>query len=293
MINLEGLRTWGGLAGASLQDADVVVAGIAYDGSAVYRKGAANAPVRIRQLSAVMPPVTETGKLLTRLQLHDLGDLDLDGDVERGWQAAADRLAEVPARALLTVLGGDHCSTIPIVAAQARRHPGLAVVWIDAHPDLCDFSRGGRWTCGCALRRALEVACIEPASAAIVGGRDFDPEEVDFMATNRMLSLTSAQVAEDVRAAGRAVAEWAAARPLHISFDIDFLDPAYAPGTEIPSAGGFSTRQALDLLHTIAAGSNLVGFDIAEVSPPADCSDITSLAALKLLFEFWGLPAGF
>jgi agmatinase len=288
MINLEGLRMWGGLGGAALENADAVVVGIAYDGSAVYRKGAAAAPGRIRQLSAVMPPVTETGKLLT-LRLHDLGDLDLGGDVERGWPDAADRLANVPQQALLTVLGGDHCSTIPILAAQARRHAGLAVVWVDAHPDLCDFSRGGRWTCGCALRRALEVAQLDPSSAAVVGGRDFDPEEVEFMTGNGMLSLTSAQVAEDVRAAGRAVAAWAAGRPLHISFDIDFLDPAYAPGTEIPSAGGFSTRQALDLLRAVAGASNVVGFDIAEVSPPADNSDITSLAALKLLFEFWGL----
>jgi agmatinase len=288
MINLEGLRMWGGLGGAALENADAVVVGIAYDGSAGYRKGAAAAPGRIRQLSAVMPPVTETGKLLT-LRLHDLGDLDLGGDVERGWPDAADRLANVPQQALLTVLGGDHCSTIPILAAQARRHAGLAVVWVDAHPDLCDFSRGGRWTCGCALRRALEVAQLDPSSAAVVGGRDFDPEEVEFMTGNGMLSLTSAQVAEDVRAAGRAVAAWAAGRPLHISFDIDFLDPAYAPGTEIPSAGGFSTRQALDLLRAVAGASNVVGFDIAEVSPPADNSDITSLAALKLLFEFWGL----
>jgi agmatinase len=133
---------------------------------------------------------------------------------------------------------------------------------------------------------------MEPSSAAIVGGRDFDPEEVEFITANRMLSLTAAQVAKDVGGAGRAVAEWAAGRPLHVSFDIDFLDPAYAPGTEIPSAGGFSTRQALDLLHGIAAGATLVGLDIAEVSPPADSSDITSLAALKLLFEVWGLLAG-
>jgi arginase family enzyme len=106
-----------------------------------------------------------------------------------------------------------------------------------------------------------------------------------------MLLLTAAQVAEDVRAAGRKVSAWAAGRPLHLSFDIDFLDPAYAPGTEIPSAGGFTTRQALDLLAAIAAGSTLVGLDVAEVSPPADSSDITSLAALKLLFEFWGYAA--
>jgi agmatinase len=100
--------------------------------------------------------------------------------------------------------------------------------------------------------------------------------------------LTAAEVAEDPAAAGRKVAAWAGARPLHVSFDIDFLDPAYAPGTEIPSAGGLTTRQALTLLAAIAAGSSLVGLDVAEVSPPADTADITSLAALKIIFEFWG-----
>jgi arginase family enzyme len=74
-----------------------------------------------------------------------------------------------------------------------------------------------------------------------------------------------------------------------VSFDIDVLDPAFAPGTEIASAGGLSTRQALDLLASVAAGSRLVGFDVMEVSPPLDQSDITSLAALKLIFEFWGM----
>jgi agmatinase len=289
MINLDGLKPWGGLGGAPLDEADVVLAGIPYDGSAVYRKGAAEAPARIRQLSAVMPPVSERGRRLQGLSLHDLGDLAVGPAIESGWKHVADRLAAVPPRALLTVLGGDHCATIPVLAAQARRHPGLAVVWVDAHPDLCDFSRGGRWTCGCALRRGLELAGIDPASAAIVGGRDFDAEEVEFIERNEVLLLTSAQVAADVRAAGAAIAEWAGERPLHVSFDIDFLDPAFAPGTEIPSAGGFSTRQALDLLRAMAASTRVVGFDVAEVSPPADRADITTLAALKLMFEFWSL----
>ena len=288
MINLEGLRTWAGLAGASLEDADVVVAGIPYDGSAVYRKGAAAAPGRVRRLSAVMPPVTESGRLLTGLRVHDLGDLPVGPDIEHGWPDVTTRLLAAPARSVVTVIGGDHCSTIPILAAQARRHPGLAVLWVDAHPDLCDSSRGSRWSCGCALRRGLEAAGMEAGSAAIVGGRDFDPEELDFIRANDMLLLTAAQVADDPRLAGRRIVDWAARRPLHVSFDIDFLDPAYAPGTEIPSAGGPSTRQALSLLAEIADGSRLVGLDVAEVSPPADSADITSLAALKLIFEFWG-----
>ncbi len=193
-MNLAGLRPWGGLGGSPLSSADIVVAGIPYDGSAVYRKGAALAPMRIRDLSAVMPPVTEDARPLDGLKVHDLGDLDAGEEIESGWSKVADSLAALPQSALLTVLGGDHCTAIATLAAQA-----------------------------------------------------------------------------------------------HVSFDIDALDPAFAPGTEIPSGGGLSTRQALDFLRIATAGSKLVGLDMVEVSPPFDHGDITTLAALKVIFEFWGL----
>ncbi len=288
MMDLTGLLPWAGLAGASLAEADVVIGGIPYDGSAVYRKGAARAPGRIRGLSPVMPPVTEDGRHLGGMAVHDLGDLDVGPAIETGWQHAADLLAAIPDHALLTMMGGDHCSTIPIVAAQARRHPGLRVLWVDAHPDLCDFSRGGAWTCGCALRRALEVAGLAPGAAAVAGGRDYDLEELDFIRDNGMLLISSAELARDPAIAGRRVAEWTAGMPLHVSFDIDVLDPAAAPGTEIPSSGGLTTRQALDFLAALAAEASLVGLDVTEVAPPVDHNDVTSLAALKVIFEFWG-----
>ncbi len=287
-MNLDGLRAWGGLAGQPLEVADVVIAGIPYDGSAVYRKGAALAPMRLRELSAVMPPVTEDARPLAGLKVHDLGDIDAGPDIEAGWPSVAERLATVPATALLTVLGGDHCTAISTLAAQARRHPDLAVLWVDAHPDLCDFSRGGRWTCGCALRRALEVSSIGPARVVIAGGRDYDPEELEFIRTRGMLLVSASELAGDSGSA-RMVADALDGKSLHVSFDIDALDPAYAPGTEIPSAGGLSTRQALDFLRIAAAGSKLVGLDIVEVSPPFDHGDITTLAALKVIFELWGL----
>src|SRR5437764_12410192 len=163
-MNLTGLNPWAGLAGAPLVDADVAVGGLPYDGSAVYRRGAAKAPARIRALSPVMPPVSETGRRLLGMAVHDLGDIEVGPAIEDGWQPVADRLAAIPSRTLLTMMGGDHCATIPIVAAQARRHEGLKVLWVDAHPDLCDFSRGSGWSCGCALRRALEVAGLAPGA---------------------------------------------------------------------------------------------------------------------------------
>ena len=287
-MNLEGLRPWGGLAGAALEEADVVVAGIPYDGSATYRKGAALAPERVRRLSAVMPPMTEDGRSLRELKVHDLGNLDPGPEIEHGWQGVAERLAALPTGAILTVVGGDHCAMIPVLAAQARRHPGLRLVWVDAHPDLCNFSRGGSWTCGCALRRGLEAAQLSPADLMLAGPRDFDPEEVDYASGQDLTRIWSAELARDPIAAGRRLGEVAGGHPLHISFDIDVLDPAFAPGTEIPSGGGISTRQALDFLAGLAEGSRLVGLDVAEVAPNLDQNDITSLAALKLIFEFWG-----
>jgi agmatinase len=287
-MNLAGLQSWGGLAGATRESAAAVVAGIPYDGSAVYRKGAAAAPARIRELSSVMPPVTEDAASLLGLAVDDIGDFDAGPSIESGWRAIAERLANIPPAAVLTVIGGDHCAAIPVLAAQVRRHPDLRVAWIDAHPDLCDFSRGGAWTCGCALRRALEVAAIDPDRVAFAGGRDYDLEEVKFIADHRQLMIGARELAADPEGAGRRLGRKLAGGPVHASFDIDVLDPAFAPGTEIPSAGGISTRAALDLLRGLGQEVELVGLDVMEVAPPLDHNDVTSLAALKLIFEFWG-----
>jgi agmatinase len=288
-MNLEGLRPWGGLTGGSAESADVVVTGIAYDGSAVYRKGAALAPQRIRSLSAAMPPVTEDGRLLTGMRVHDLGDLDAGADIEVGWSKASEQLSRVPLDAFLTVLGGDHCTAISTLSAQVKRHPDVGVLWVDAHPDLCDFSRGGRWTCGCALRRALDVSGLDPTRVVIAGGRDYDPEELEFIAGNGILLVSAQELAGAPVQSAEKIADRLAGGRVHVSFDIDVLDPAFAPGTEIPSSGGLSTRQALDLLRTATQRATLVGLDVVEVSPPFDNGDITTFAALKLIFEVWGM----
>jgi agmatinase len=287
VIDVTGLPVWGGLREASAAEASVVVAGIPYDRSAVYRSGAAEAPAVIRRLSAVMPPVDERGRHLDDLTLHDLGDLDLGTSVEHGWPAVADHLAAVPPGTFLTVVGGDHCSVIPVLAAQARRHADLAVLWVDAHPDLCDVSRGGRWTVGCALRRAIELGGLDPRSIVLAGSRDFDAEEVVYARERGVVVVTAAELASEPAAAISRVTRALQGRRLHVSFDIDVLDPAFAPGTEVPSAGGLTTREALRLLETATRLSRPVGLDVCEVSPPLDQAGVTSLAALKVIFETW------
>ncbi len=287
MIDVTGLPVWGGLPAASPEEAAVVVAGIPYDRSAVYRGGAAEAPAAIRRLSAVMPPLDERGRHLGHLTMHDLGDLDLGRSVEQGWRAAADRLAAVPPGAFLTVLGGDHCSVIPVIVAQRRRHADVAVLWVDAHPDLCDSSRGGRWTVGCALRRAVELSGLDPRSIVMAGCRDFDAEEVAYIREQGVVMVTAAELAVEPTVAGARLASAVQGRRLHVSFDIDVLDPAFAPGTEVPSAGGLTTREALRLLEITTRLALPVGLDVCEVSPPLDQADVTSLAALKVIFETW------
>src|SRR5258708_2751560 len=243
-MNLDGLRPWAGLAGGSLESADVVVVGIPYDGSAVYRKGAALAPERIRSLSAAMPPVTEDGQVLQGLRVHDMGDLDPGPDIGEGWMRVAERLTAVPLTSLLTVLGGDHCTAIATIAAQARRHPDMQILWIDAHPDLCDFSRGGRWTCGCAMRRALEVSSIDPARVVIAGGRDYDPEEVEFIRATGILLVSARDLASDPAAAALAIGDRLAGKKVHVSFDIDAPPPPYPPRTQLPTAARLCTPHA-------------------------------------------------
>jgi agmatinase len=233
--------------------------------------------------------VTEDGRLLTGLEVADMGDLEVGPDIEAGWSEVAQRLSRVAPSAFLTVLGGDHCTFISTLAAQVKRHPGLAVLWVDAHPDLCDYSRGGRWTCGCALRRALDVSGLDPARVVIAAGRDYDPEELEFIAAKGMLLVSAQELARDPVGSAARIADRLAGQMVHVSFDIDALDPAFAPGTEIPSSGGLSTRQALDLLATATERATVVGFDIVEVSPPFDNGDITTFAALKLIFEIWGM----
>lgn len=139
------------------------------------------------------------------------------------------------------------------------------------------------------MRRALEEAGIAPANVVIAGGRDFDPEEVEFIKDNGMLLVSSAEIARDLPGAAHKIADRLAGAKVHISLDIDVLDPAFAPGTEIPSGGGLSTRQAIELIRGAAERSTLVGLDVVEVSPPLDPTDITVFAALKLIFETWGM----
>ena len=135
------------------------------------------------------------------------------------------------------------------------------------------------------MRRALESSGIEPSHVVIAGGRDFDTEELEFIAGKGVLLVTAADLAHDFAGSMQKVATRLRGNKVHISFDIDTLDPAFAPGTEIPSSGGLSTREALDLLRAATDHSEIVGMDVVEVSPPYDHAEITAQNANRCILE--------
>ena len=291
-FNTAGLQPWGGLKPPSAGSRpDVRILGVPMDRGSVYRPGAAKAPAELRKLSAIFAPVSEHAELFDTVTVQDDGDLTLvDGDMGANVDAVAAEIGKTPEGTLPIVLGGDHTTVSPTLIAQQRRLNGrLSILYIDAHPDLNDSSRHSRWSNGCALRRGLELGQIDPRKVTLLGCRDYDWEEVEFI---RKMGVTLVTAATAHRWTGIQLADEVGSRigsdALHISLDIDSLDPAYAPGTGVPSAGGLTSRELLDFLRQLR-GVRLAGLDVDEVAPPLDTGHITSLAALKFIFEFLGM----
>ena len=291
-FNTAGLSAWAGLRPpASGSSPDVRILGVPMERGSLYRPGAAKAPAVLRQLSAIFAPVSESAELFDSVTIQDDGNLPLvDGDMGANVDNVAAEIGKTPAGTLPIVLGGDHTTASPTLVAQQRRLNGrMSILYIDAHPDLNDVSRHTRWSNGCALRRGLELGEIDPRKVTLLGCRDYDWDEVEYI---RKMGVTLVPAATAHRWTGSQLADEIGSRigsdALHISLDIDSLDPSYAPGTGVPSAGGLTSRELLDFLHQLR-GVRLAGLDVDEVAPPLDLGYVTSLTALKFIFEFLGM----
>ncbi len=283
---------WGDLArpGLSPAHADFSVIGIPFDGLVCARKGAARAPERIRFWSGHATPFSEDRTRLAALTVADLGDIPISHP-ERDFKRVAQKVASLPNIPIL--LGGDHSVTIPIFEGQRERFTGkrLGILWVDAHPDLCDEFNGSRLSHACVLRRGLECG-IDQHDVCLVGLRSWEDQEVDLIENGHMHVFTAADVAElgmkSVAADVRRILSRCDA--VHISLDIDCLDPAFAPGTGIPDSGGLTTREVITLIQSMQELS-LAGLDVVEVAPPLDPSEATVFAALKIIMEFIAVVA--
>jgi agmatinase len=271
--------------GLSPAEADFTVIGIPYDGGASARKGARLGPERMRFWSHHLTPFSEDRTRLAGIRICDLGDMHVS-DPALDFEPIRQRVAGLPNVPIL--LGGDHSVTIPIFEGQRQRYVGqrLGVLWLDAHPDLCDEFAGSRLSHASVLRRGLEAG-IAPRDVCLVGLRSWEDQEIELIERGDLNVYTAAAVAGDgMNAVARAVHDrLASCDAVHVSLDIDCLDPAFAPGTGIPDAGGLSSRDVITLIHALK-GLPLAGLDVVEVAPPIDPSEAAVFAALKFIMEF-------
>jgi len=272
------------------EQADISILGIPYDGAVCARPGAAMGPARMRFWSQHLTPFSENRIRLQGISIADLGDQTISDplmDFER-LEKAISALTNIP-----IVLGGDHSITIPVLRAQRKRYSNkrLGLLWLDAHPDLCDVFTDSKLSHACVLRRGLEAG-IQQEDICMVGLRSWEPQEIDLIENGDMHIHTAAEVNEVgiVAIAGKINQVLRRCEAVHISLDIDCLDPAYAPGTGIPEAGGLSTREVITLVQSLQ-GMALVGLDVVEVAPPLDPTEATVFAALKIIMEFITLIA--
>ena len=271
-------------------EADFCVIGIPFDGLASARKGARLGPERIRFWSQHMTPYSEDRTRLKGLRICDLGDMPVT-HAERDFEAIQRRIAGL--ENIPIVLGGDHSVTIPVFRGQRERfrNERLGILWLDAHPDLCDEFAGSKLSHACVLRRGLESGLLA-RDVCMVGLRSWEEQEIGLIEEGGLNVHTAAEVAERgikaVAADTRRVLSQCDA--VHLSVDIDCLDPAFAPGTGIPDSGGLSSRDVITLLKSLQ-GLPLVGLDLVEVAPPLDPSEATVFAALKIIMEFAALIA--
>ena len=281
-----------------LANVDVAVVGVPFDTATSYRSGARFGPEGIRSASVLLRPYHPVLEIdvLDALSVVDYGDLPVaPGDTPGTYRRIEQGLAPlVEAGVFPLVLGGDHSVTLPELRALAPRHGAMALVQLDSHTDTWDQYFDQPYFHGTTFKRAAEEGLIEPAASVQAGMRGSLFAESDLQDA-RALGFAVIP-SEELRALGpegygRTVRERVGERPVFLSFDIDFLDPAYAPGTGTPEVAGFSTAEALAFVRALA-GIRLVGCDIVEVAPPYDGpGQATALAAANIALDLLALHA--
>ncbi len=272
--------------------------GVPYDGGTTYRPGARFAPFEVRRVSALVEgyhPVHQVS-VFERAAAVDGGNVvfppfDAGAVRERITAAVASVLG---AGAVPFIMGGDHSVTLPALRAAAAQHGPLAVVHVDAHFDTSGPEVWGEpFHHGTPFRHAIDEELVERGQLHQVGIRGpwRDASSVEPGASHGAIIHTMEAIADrGVAAVAAEIRRATDGKPVYLSFDIDAIDPAFAPGTGTPVPGGLTSREALALLRQLA-GVRLVGMDVVEVSPPLDHADVTSLLAAHLLFEGLALVA--
>jgi guanidinopropionase len=276
---------------------DIALIGVPWDGGTTNRAGARHGPREIRNMSSFMRKVHHVSRIAPYdlARIADFGDapvnpidlMDTLGRIEKFY-------AKVHAAGCLPLsAGGDHLVTLPIYRAIAKGRP-IGMVHFDAHSDTNDRYFGdNKYTHGTPFRRAVEEGLLDPKRVVQIGirGSIYSSDDMEFAESSGMRVIYMEEFArlgpaKVIEVARRVVGDG----PTYISFDVDGLDPVYAPGTGTPEIGGMTTREAQEVVRGLQ-GLNLVGGDVVEVSPPFDPSGNTALVGATFMFEILCLLA--
>lgn len=277
--------------------ADVVVAGVPFDTGVSFRPGARFGPSHVREASRLLRPYHPALDVspFEIAQVADAGDIavnpfDIGAAIETIQEAALDLTAD---DTRLVTIGGDHTISLPLLRAAAGRHGPVALVHFDAHLDTWDTYFGAEYTHGTPFRRAVEEGIVDTEALSHVGTRGplYGKRDLEDDRRFGFGILTSADVYhQGVVEVVERLRERIAGRPVYVSIDIDVLDPAHAPGTGTPEAGGITSRELLEILRGFR-GLDIVGADIVEVAPAYDHADITGIAASHVAYDLVSLLA--
>lgn len=278
------------------EDFDVALFGTPYDGGVSYRPGARFAPTLVRECSSLGRGfhMTRAMSLFEKLTFADIGDCPIVPIDQKQTYANIEKFSSSVLKAdkKFISIGGDHSTTLPLLRSIAKKYGPVNFIHFDAHLDTYPAAWGQEYHHGAFARHAVEEGLVNTKGMLQIGIRGplAAVDDLDFIKKHKIKVLT----VDDIKQ--RPLAEVLTSLPkfkgpTYISFDIDCLDPAYAPGTGTPVPGGLTTYETQQILRALQI-DNLVGADIVEVSPPFDSSQITGLAAVDTMFELMCLMAG-
>jgi agmatinase len=274
-------------------EADFVIAGIPMDIGTTNRAGTRDGPAAIRRASRMLTDGDHPEHWVepARMSLSDIGDFALAlGDIQASLTAIQSQAGGI---SHLIALGGEHGITLPLLRALTQRQGrSVGLLHFDAHVDTWPDNFGQAYAHGSPFYHAISENLIDPCHMIQIGIRSPVHKDVMDWTLSRGVTVVSAQ---DVHASGPAavaakIAEVLGDGPAYLSFDIDALDPAFAPGTGTPEVGGLATWQAQAILRRLGA-VHFVGMDVVEVAPAYDTSEITGLAAATMVWEYLALNA--
>jgi agmatinase len=276
---------------------DIAIVGVPFDTGASYRVGARFGPEAIRSVSALLRHHNEVldVSIFDHCSVVDYGDLPVNpGYIEDSYKMIEKGLLPILEGGVTPImLGGDHSVTLPELRALAKRHGPVALIHFDSHSDTGDKRFGRRFTHGTPFRRAIEEELILVDHSIQVGmrGSIYSRDSLNDARKLGFDLVTTVEAQEQgIGDLIKRIRDRAGAAKAFVSFDIDFVDPAYAPGTGTPEVGGFTSSEALRVVRGLK-GLDLVGFDLVEVLPQHDPSQITALLAANIVYEFISLIA--